>query len=699
MSGADYFEGLLFFLPMAAGTLAGAWLLLRRRFAHVAGAARVVAFGQLAVLGLLAIHLTPLVLGVLTRGTVLVATGLWLLAARLFPQVAREREPAPAASSRAGRAATAIVLFGGGLLIVYLLAVMRSRLVLPPVGVDVLTFHMPTVVSWIKTQTIWQIPVFLPDVSPGHYPNNGDVLLLAAVLPWSNDFLGHLVMYPVYVLTGVATYAVGRELRVPAPAAAMAGLLPLAMPAVTISALVIGLVDALSLFALATGVLFLIRHHRNGIRAELVLAGLALGVSFGTKWYAVAYVPIVVAVWAAASMVAGRSAGEVARKTAALVALVAVGGGIWLLRNLVESGNPVHPVKVEVLGVTIFDAPHDEVRAKGGSTLASYIGHSGVWGKYILPQLRDSLGLAGFALLLGVIAGGGVALVDRLRGRAPPLSRLVLAGSVLALLIIAVYSILPYTAGGPRGMPVLVGPDARYVVPALMLSAPIAAWAAGRLPGGMTSFAVLGIVGLLHGVGLTSDGRYGSAVLTGRDWATGVAGLLVLVAAIRAAPWLRERLRQPRLRVAAIATAATAAMAVAGVGHAVQQRYNDDRYLGADPTLDWLIRNAPEGRRIGLAGLWSDQGIVPILPAFGPRFGNDVAFVGKLVEDTLNRYGTRPTFTAAVARGDFDYLIVGRGRPGVATPPERAWARRAGYELLVESDRLSLFRVRPTGRV
>ena len=32
-------------------------------------------------------------------------------------------------------------------------------------------------------------------------------------------------------------------------------------------------------------------------------------------------------------------------------------------RNWVESGNPVFPVKLEVAGVTIFDAPYDRVRA------------------------------------------------------------------------------------------------------------------------------------------------------------------------------------------------------------------------------------------------------------------------------------------------------------------------------------------------
>jgi hypothetical protein len=467
------------------------------------------------------------------------------------------------------------------------------------------------------------------------------------------------------------------------------------MPSVSVPALVVNLVDILMLFGLATGLLFLIRHHRSGHTADLVLAGLALGVSFGTKWYGVSAVAIVIAVWAAASVVAGRRVATVARWGVGLVGLVALSGGIWLVRNLVESGNPVHPVKVQLLGVTLFDAPPDIVREQGGFTIADYFGDSKAWSDFILPQLGDALGLAGTVLLLGLLAGAGIAALERVRGRAGGPTGLVLAGTVCSALMIAVYTITPYTAGGARGQPFLVGADARYVVPALLVAAPIGAWAAGRVRWGLGAFTGLGLLAVVNGVQLTSEGARSSAYLSGRDWATGVVGVALLAAVAWAFPRVREHLRaSSRARLAAVATAAVAGVVAVGTGHAMQQRFNDDRYLGADPTLDWIAHNAPSGRRIGLAGLWSEQGISPVTPAFGPRFGNDVAYVGKLVEDTLNRYPSRATFAHAVERGDFDYLIVGRGRPGVATPPEHDWALASGFRMVVESDRLSLFRVR-----
>ena len=131
------------------------------------------------------------------------------------------------------------------------------------------------------------------------------------------------------------------------------------------------------LFGFATGACFLLRRRRTGSTVDLVLAGLGLGLAFGTKWYAVWAVAIVLAVWAAGSLLERRGARAVVRDGAVLCGLVALAGGIWMLRNLVESGNPVFPVEVSPLGLTIFDAPRDTVRESAGFTLLHYVGDGG----------------------------------------------------------------------------------------------------------------------------------------------------------------------------------------------------------------------------------------------------------------------------------------------------------------------------------
>src|SRR4051794_2813055 len=119
MSAREYAEGLLFFVPMLGGVLAGATLLLAKRLPHLRGAARVVAFGMLATLGLLAVHVAPGILGVLTRGTVLVASGLWVAAAWVVRPAEAAPEAPPPAEASADRpswvlgaaAAAALVLY------------------------------------------------------------------------------------------------------------------------------------------------------------------------------------------------------------------------------------------------------------------------------------------------------------------------------------------------------------------------------------------------------------------------------------------------------------------------------------------------------------------------------------------------------------------------------------------------------------
>jgi hypothetical protein len=688
----DYLEGLVFFALTLGGVLGGSALLLARRLPQLTAAPRVVAFGLLATLGVLAVHLIPAIAGILGRETVLAAAALWLAAAAFARPVAAEPAAPPSAGSTADRLPRALAAAGVAALVLYALAVARDQLTVPTLAIDMLNFHLPGVARWIETGSIWQIDVFLPDVAPGHYPNNGDVILLAAVLPWKNDFLVHVSMYPFWALTGVGVYALGRELRAPWPAAALAGCLVLAIPSVSIWALGGSLVDAVMLASFAAGMLFLVRHQRTGSTAELVLAGLGLGIAFGTKWYAVTSVAAVVAVWAAASLLAGRGPRSVARHAAVLAGLIALAGGVWMLRNLVESGNPVFPVEVAPLGVTIFEAPRDFVRELGGFTIADYLDQPGVWREYLLPQFRDML--AAPSLLLGVsllAAGGAIGYRRRRRGRLLPGERLALAGAVCAVLLLVAYSLTPYTAGGPRNQPVFAGADARYVIPAVVVAAGLASWAAGRLRRGMAALAALALLAIADGVRLSSNGTNGPPKLDASDWAVAalVAGLLTAVAwaALRLCP----RLPRARRRHALAAIACAALAGLAGLGQGVQERFNAGRYRGFDASVDWLLDHAGSGQRIGLAGLWLDD-FSPAFPAFGPRLGNEVAYVGRPDDGMLRRYRSPDEFAAALRRGSYDYLIVGRGRPPQDTIREERWALAAGFEPVARSPQLSLLR-------
>ena len=226
MSLADYLGGVVLLLLVLGGVLWGSWVLVRKRYPQLEGASRIIALGVLSALGLLVVHMLPGALGVLGRGSVLVVVAAWVVAAWRIPATQAEAEPPPdpvPADQLAARVLAGVVL---ALVAVYALAVARNQLTLAATGVDATNFHLPGVVDWIHTGSIWTVSAFVPDWAFGNYPNNGDVLVLSTVLPWHNDFLARFALWPFWALTGVAVYAIARELRVP-PASAIvaAGLL------------------------------------------------------------------------------------------------------------------------------------------------------------------------------------------------------------------------------------------------------------------------------------------------------------------------------------------------------------------------------------------------------------------------------------------------------------------------------------------
>jgi hypothetical protein len=139
-------------------------------------------------------------------------------------------------------------------------------------------------------------------------------------------------------------------------------------------------------------------------------------------------------------------------------------------------------------------------------------------------------------------------------------------------------------------------------------------------------------------------------------------------------------------------------------GQVHQERYNDRRFSGVTPIVDWLQANAPAGRRIGLAGHWRPEAFRPTYALFGPRLENDVEYVGPIVRDQVRLYNDARPFRAALRRGEFDLLLVGRfSEPDFETfrlqrilpfPPEARWAEPAGFSEVARDGDFVLLRRR-----
>lgn len=683
MPAGEYLEG-LFFLAATLTATGVTGVVSARRLGHT-GAALGCAIAVLWLSALLAAHLLPAVLGMLTRESVLL-TALLLSAGVLCllraPEHAAARPPAVPPSgvlSWAVAGAASVAALGQSLL--YLV----ERGPVPVHAFDAMTFHLPGVARWIQSGTIWQLDNLYPDYAFGNYPQNGDVLQLAAVLPFDNDAFARLVGYPLLLLTALSVYALACELRAPRATAVIFAAALVAVPVALLPALEEAQVDPLMFATFGCGLLFLVRHARTGDRSELVLTGLGLGLAFGSKWYALPYVAVTVGLWVGARLLMRRPRGVVARDAGLVGGLVLAAGGLWLVRNLVESSNPLFPLKVAVGGLTIFNAPRDTIREQIGFPLIHYAGDPSVFGDFVLPSWADTFQTAGPLLFAGTVAGVVMCLAEVRRARPEGRPLRVLFCATLALVLAIVFAATPNTALGPEGQPVHMGAAARYAVPVLMLGAVASAWVAGRLGRARLLAEMAALGATIDALARTFEFSASAAVGAG---AAATAAIAAGVGLTRHPP----RLPSGRAAPAVLAACALlAAGAVAFAGHRLQRDFNDRRYLGSDPVIDQVAVAGPP-RKIAITGAWSDRGLSPVLPAFGPRLENEVDYVGPLVDGMLRRPRDPREFAADLRKGRYDLLVVGRGGPPARQLREERWALGQGFVQVAQSERFTLLR-------
>ena len=676
MAAGEYLTGLGLLALVVGAAILMAIAIVRSRLAHLAGVERWLAGALLATALLIAMHLLPAILGILDRWVV-AALAVFVLALAIR---ARRAAPVTASEPRDDRESrlsqiAAVVLVAA--LAVYALAVLGRLHETLPTFIDTVTFHLPGAVRWIQSDSIWQIDQFLPGQAQGYYPTNGNVVELAALLPWHSEFAIRLVNLPFYALTGLALYATGRELAAPRTSAVVAAAGAIAVPAVTSYIVDSPTPDAVMYATFATGIFFLVRHARSGARVDLLLAGLGLGLAFGSRWYGVTSVAVVVVVWLAAQTVARRWTRALAVDALLMVLVIAGAGGIWLVRNWVEVGDPVFPVQVSLFGLTIFDAPPDALRDLAGFSIAHYFDDGDVLSDFVLPALKLQIGYVGVLFAAAAVAAIPLAIRRRRRDRSGGPA---LALAVAALGLAVAYTLTPYTALGLEGQPYELGANVRYLIPALLAAAPALAWVLARSgrarPWLEVAVAVIALDALRRGVDVSIP-----------NLLEGIFGVALIAAAVGALWWAWRR-----SRLAAVAVTSAVALVVTVALYAWQRQLLDDRYLGYTPAVDAALARAPAGAKIGVAGAWPVTTLSPIQALFGTGFDNDVEYVGRDDDGFLIPYETSREFGAALDRAGYDLVLVGQNPPiGYPQLPEGRWAEDAGYRRVAADENFTLF--------
>jgi hypothetical protein len=627
--------------------------------------------------------MVPGILGVLTRATVALTAALGVALTTWLTR--RDAKPPPDArvSPRAGWRSLAPAGLAGAAIAICLAGYYRTEAVRSVTSDDMLNFHLPLVARWIQSGSFWPVVDLLAYDTTGNYPQNGDVLMLAAVLPWRADAFARLAALPYIGVAGLATYALGIELRADRAKAALMGCVVVATPILLRAGVVSALPDVVMYGTFGAGLVFLLRCARSRLASDALLAGLALGVAFGTKWYAVPAVLAMLVLFAVGLLVERFGRLAVARLVGIAAGGVLVAGGFWLLRNAVESGSPFFPAGWLPVGAR-SDVGNPAPRTD--YPLAHYLFNAHVWRHVVLPDELRAFGLGGILLLAGALGAAALAGVAARRKEAE--ARPVLWTLAAAGLLAVVYVATPNTASGFDGKPVLVYYSARYLVPAAIPAAAAIAWGATRLE---RRWALTGsIAGLLALVAVADGLRRAFDIPAGR-LALGALAIAALAAAVLGA---RRIARSPRRRSGSMAIAAAVAgiVVIAAAGYAVQHRYEAKRLRGEDSAVDYFLAHSVEGDRVGLAEQWSVLPPSPVLAMFGARFRNRVDYLGVQSEGVNKPYRDRAAFLARVGGGRYDWLMIGRGSPPVAVTPAMSLAAAAGYRLVAQTGRLALYR-------
>lgn len=675
-------------LAVTLGCCTAAALMVELRVsAYVDRVVRLVALATLTVVGLLIVHIVPLTLGILAPGSVAATSLLLLATVRLStrspdPRVgegeARSKYPPPVQSG-----AISPVLGVAAVLVVvgWTLAYLQSHVEFPVTSSDMLGFHLPGVIGFLESGSLWHVTQFIPGQAQGNYPQYGDTLLLLVVLPWHSLAFIRYVDPVLLGIAGASVYATACELRAPAPTAALAACALLTIKPVLGTGLVDVLTDPAFLAGFGAGLLFLVRHGRTGGRSDLVLAGLGFGIAMGTKWYGVSDVPLVVAIWALTALLTGRGVRRVLADAAVLVAVVAVAGGVWMLRNLIITGNPVFDYRVSLLGATIFPAPPSPVRTQIGWSIAHYFGDPDVLRRYVWPVIRADFGLVGGLAAAAVPVAAVTSWAQARHGRREHADTRVIVLAVASVALALAYAITPYSALGFNGMPVLVAANTRYGVPALMTAIPLLAWLGGRLP----RFVVV-LNGVLLAALVVNLHRY--VPVSGARLAVAVIIIAIVAVAWTLAPRLRGR-ASARARPLLLGTMACLGLVLA---YHWERLLSTAAYSPSDRTISYLAARDTAHVRIGITGSWTVRGLVPVAPLFGRHLDDRVEYVGPVLAHRTEQYVTASAFESALRRAHFPWLEVGTGFPPSPIPIQERWAEQVGYVPVARSSRLVLLR-------
>jgi hypothetical protein len=553
-------------------------------------------------------------------------------------------------------------------------------------GGDSLWYHLPFSAHIAHTGSVTELLFTDPLYLNWFYPQVSELLHADGLLVLGDDVLSPLLNLAWLGVALMAAWCIGRPYGAGAPALAAAAAL---MSANLLFSRQPGNANndvvAIALFLAAVAILV------NGRRVDgvwragaLFTAALAAGLALGTK---LTVVPPVLALTVGVIWIS--KPGWRRQASTVWIGGLALGGGLWYLRNLIVSGNPF-----PWLGLGPIEQV-EELQGRDPYAIVHYITDTDVWGRFFVPGLEERLGDL-WPLVLGLAVFGTALWIWR-DGR---LERMLAAVAVVSAIA---YLVTPLGASGPEGSPVGFRLNIRYLAPGLALALVLAAIPSPLVRGreGLWRLGSLLIFGALIVI---------SAGAVERIDTTRLPGTVVLALAVVAVPVALALLgRRGVSRTALAGVGAVILIALAGVGRLEQTDYLEHRYSSKAP--DFPTDSYPgfelsqglgaaydfmRGQRGSSVALSGTLGAFYQYGLWGEDASNDVTYLGERGErGSFREIQECPEWIGAINSGDYDYVITTAAYEqddpeGAVVAVQRAWiaaarnARRVAGSNLVD---------------
>jgi hypothetical protein len=251
----------------------------------------------------------------------------------------------------AGEEALSVTAIAGALIVlVFMASLIITAILNPRFDHDPLTYQLHFAAAWLKSGGVSIVPTPFGDPSQAYGPSLVSMYYLWLIAPLGTDMLAQTGQWAFLILAVLAACGLASELGAKKDWSWTAGVLMFTAPLLVYEGR--SALDDLAVAGFFTGAMyFFLRGIRRGQGADFALGLLSAGLMAGCKYTAV---PLILLLTPLAAVAAFKARERRLTAWPLGIAGGVAGGGIWYIRNLIISGNPVFPIRVSIGGNELF---------------------------------------------------------------------------------------------------------------------------------------------------------------------------------------------------------------------------------------------------------------------------------------------------------------------------------------------------------